>query len=166
MSEAPGANGGGGAGSVSRDFATAPDPPPTTLAPTGTQQPAGPNPAHSQTTNRGSSRVHYALSIDPNVADTARAVPAADAATAFVRSDPDFAFSPSLRRRPTRAGTFRIPNRAGTFKTVDDFQDFTVRPGWHRAFSQNPLPITPFGLAGLTSATCSRIRARCRPEQA
>ncbi len=76
--------------------------------------------------------MHYALSIDPGLASTVRpgsgSASAADPAkAAFARSDTEAALSPGIRRRLTRAGTF---------KTVDDFQEFSaLRPGWHRMSS-------------------------------
>lgn len=110
MSKAPSANL-GGVDPVSRDFAATPDPPSATLAPAGSQQP-------------GNREARYVSAIDPGIANPARSGLGTDPSrSAFARSDTDFALSPDLRRRTTRAGTFR---------TVDDFHDFTVRPGWHR----------------------------------
>lgn len=127
MSDAPGANAGGGADSVSRDFATSLAPAP---APASLQQP---EPAAS-VRSRTSSHVHYTPSIDPDPPSDLPKSP-------FARDDAEAALSPGLRRRSTRAGTFRSPTRAGTFKTVDDFQDYMTRPGWHRMFDASHLDL-------------------------
>ncbi|KAK4119684.1 hypothetical protein N657DRAFT_684310 [Parathielavia appendiculata] len=100
---------------ASRDFATA-SIPPAELPPTTAQPP-------------GDSHVHYALRIDPTLA---RDVPAG----VLGRSDTEAALSPGMRRRLTRAGTFR---------TVDDFEDFAVQPGWHPGAEPGVDPSKPDG---------------------
>lgn len=109
---------------VPRDFATTPVALPVALPLTSAQHVEG-----DDSRNRPSSHVHYALNIDTVAASTAPAPHSSSAPElakpVLGRSDTEAAvLSPSsMRRRLTRAGTFR---------TVDDFEDFTVRPGWHR----------------------------------
>lgn len=138
-------NAGIGSDPVPRDFATTSIPPPASLPPTAAarQSPEG----SSGNRSRAASHVHYALSIDPGLASTVRPGSASDPAkAAFARSDTEAALSPGIRRRLTRAGTF---------KTVDDFQDFSaLRPGWHRMSSSTLSSSHPFlRLPSLTVAT-------------
>ncbi|KAL2271951.1 hypothetical protein VTJ83DRAFT_1322 [Remersonia thermophila] len=53
-----------------------------------------------------------------------------------VRSDTEAAMNTGIRRRITRAGTFR---------TVDDFQEFTSQPGWHPGAEPGVDPTKPDG---------------------
>ncbi|KAK4167648.1 putative transporter [Cladorrhinum sp. PSN259] len=64
------------------------------------------NPTNS---NQPSPHVHYALNIDTNPQQP------------LARVDTETPFSPGIRRRFTRAATFR---------TISDFEDFSERPGW------------------------------------
>jgi hypothetical protein len=106
----------GGADPVPRDFATSSIPTPAAIPPTTTAQQSGDSAA--------SPHVHYALRIDPGFStDTPSGAASGSAMPVLGRSDTEAALSPGIRRRLTRAGTF---------KTVDDFEDFAVRPGWHR----------------------------------
>ncbi|KAL2020836.1 hypothetical protein VTK56DRAFT_7929 [Thermocarpiscus australiensis] len=132
MSAAPGADD-GGARPVSRDFATTPNPPPATAAPTTLLQPAEESASRSQT----NPRLRYALNIDPNLASTALSgeVPGSPR-RALGRDDAETAFSPIIRRRTTR-----VP----TFKTVQDFQNFDSRPGWHPGAEPGVDPSKPDG---------------------
>src|SRR5689334_15253652 len=111
---------------VPRDFAASSSPPQTATPSAVAQHPGLGD-------SRPSPHVHYALRIDPSLARDAPS----GAAPALGRSDTEAALSPGIRRRFTRAGTFR---------TVDDFDDFTVRPGWHRMstpFPPLPPPLSP-----------------------
>ncbi|KAK4033168.1 hypothetical protein C8A01DRAFT_19868 [Parachaetomium inaequale] len=129
----PDATVGGGADPAPRDFA--PIPPRTTLPPPTAQHSENPGGGSSQE----SSHVHYAPN-DPGLASTTRSGLAPNPAnlkpSALARSDTEAALSPGIRRRPTRAGTF---------KTVDDFDDFTVRPGWHPGAEPGVDPTKPDG---------------------
>lgn len=118
---------GGGSGPAALDFAT------TSAAASA----AFPPPTHAQQPDEpgGNSHVHYALSIDPGLAASHSATSGAQ--PGLTRSDTEAALSPGIRRRPTRAGTFR---------TVDDFDDFTVRPGWHRTFPGGIMAMSPANL--------------------
>jgi hypothetical protein len=125
-------NGGGGADSGPPEDVTAAGPPSAALAlNAGQHQPED----ESRSRSRPNSHVHYAPTIDPGLAGTARPVLATELAKpALARSDTEAALSPSVRRRLTRAGTF---------KTVDDFEEFTIRPGWHRASAHTTPVILP-----------------------
>lgn len=113
-----------GADPVSRDFAATLHPPSATPAAASVSSQQIGNTA-DPAPSRASSHMHYAPSIpaiDPALAGPAHPGPAA-ANPAFSRSETEFAHAPGIRRRPTRAGTF---------KTVEDFHDYTVPPGWRR----------------------------------
>ncbi len=147
-------NAGSGSGPVPRDFATA-SPPASLVPPTAAaQQPAEES---SGRRSRASSHVRYALSIDPGLASTVRPGSASDPAkAAFARSDTEAAWSPGIRRRLTRAATF---------KTVDDFQGLSLRPGWHRmsphlAPLAHALPHPLVSLADPPPSLSSRRRTR------
>ncbi|KAK4152646.1 hypothetical protein C8A00DRAFT_34624 [Chaetomidium leptoderma] len=130
-----GATLGGGADPVARDFATTSSLPSVALPPTAAQQAEDSGRSHS----RDSSHVHYPLDSGLPKLNTTRSASATDPlnpAFAPARSDTEAALSPGIRRRPTRAGTFR---------TVDDFQDFTVRPGWHPGGEPGVDPTKPDG---------------------
>ncbi|SPQ26160.1 737d3a48-7b95-4302-b682-bdd258f802ba [Thermothielavioides terrestris] len=127
-------NGGGGADSGPPEDVTAAGPPSAALAlNAGQHQPED----ESRSRSRPNSHVHYAPTIDPGLAGTARPVLATELAKpALARSDTEAALSPSVRRRLTRAGTF---------KTVDDFEEFTIRPGWHPGAEPGVDPTKPDG---------------------
>ncbi|KAK3692000.1 hypothetical protein B0T22DRAFT_567 [Podospora appendiculata] len=123
-----GAGDGGGPDSRARDFAT--DPIATSTQPELPSTAATSSPL----------RVHCAsgpLHIDTSIpAVTSLASPRDQNSHAPTRSDTELthsvAFTPSIRRRQGRSGTFR---------TVEDFDAFeTVRPGWHR-MSPSSLPL-------------------------
>jgi hypothetical protein len=42
---------------------------------------------------------------------------------------------PMMARNETFSPLARRKTRAPTFRTVDDFEDYKVRPGWHRMFA-------------------------------
>lgn len=46
----------------------------------------------------------------------------------------DSAPDPMVVRNETFSPVARRKTRAPTFRTVDDFEDYTVRRGWHRMF--------------------------------
>ncbi|KAK4237272.1 hypothetical protein C8A03DRAFT_16156 [Achaetomium macrosporum] len=120
---------------VPRDFATTSNPSNTQSdAPVfiTTQQPG----QSSWSGSRGSSHVHYAASVNPARPGSATQATQAAPEAAFARSDTEAALSPTVRRRPTRAGTF---------KTVDDFQDLTIQPGWHPGAEPGVDPTKPDG---------------------
>ncbi|KAL2129051.1 hypothetical protein VTI74DRAFT_8294 [Chaetomium olivicolor] len=130
-----------GADPVPRDFATiaatspatSSNPPSTALSPTTAQHAEDP----SRSCSRPSSHVHYALNLDPSLTTTAHPTVVTDPAKLTLsRPDAEASWSPGVRRRPTRAGTFR---------TVDDFQEFTVRPGWHPGAEPGVDPSKPDG---------------------
>ncbi len=144
-------NAGSGSDPVPRDFATTATtsiPPPASLPPASTAAARHPLEGSSGNHSRETSHVHYALSIDPGLASTVLPGSARDPAkAAFARSDTEAALSPGIRRRLTRAGTF---------KTVDDFQEFSaLRPGWHRMSNSPPSSSHPLlrRLPSLTVAT-------------
>ncbi|GAB1320863.1 Magnesium and cobalt transporter CorA [Madurella fahalii] len=129
MSDADSANNNGvEADSAARDFAATPLPPPSS--------PLDPGDATGSRTNEDT-RSHYALNIEPGLADTANtgSVPDPTGQTRG-RSDTLAPMSPSIRRRT---------GRTGTFKTVDDFQDFEVGPGWHPGAEPGVDPSKPDG---------------------
>ncbi|KAK3374826.1 hypothetical protein B0H63DRAFT_480969 [Podospora didyma] len=106
----------GGAPSQSQDFATSQSRPATAPS-TSRQQPGD--------ADRPQPHVHYApsngLNIDTSLASAAHATRSSKDTPSgrnFARTDS--MFSPVMRRR----------TRAATFKTVEDFEDFEVRPGW------------------------------------
>ena len=86
--------------------------------------------------------VHYGRGLDTGAgaaADDASADDAAAAAAAsagLFRTDTSSSSSPVMRRRT---------NRAGTFRTVEDFNDFEVRPGWHPGAEPGLDPNKPDG---------------------
>ncbi|KAK4182506.1 magnesium transport protein cora [Podospora australis] len=77
------------------------------------------------------SHVRYALNVEtgqnPATTTPTRA--------AIVRTNTEAPFSPVIRRR----------TRVGTFRTVDDFEDFEVRPGWHPGSEPGVDPSKPDG---------------------
>ncbi|VBB87149.1 Putative transporter [Podospora comata] len=83
-------------------------------------------------------RVRYNPNIDTSIAE--EVAPTNDAATsprkAPARADTGAPFSPTSRRRTTRVGTFR---------TVDNFEDFELRPGWHPGSEPGVDPLKPDG---------------------
>lgn len=117
-----GENVGGGTDPIPRDFAIPSAPSSAALLPATAHHAED----SSGSGDRGNSHVHYPPSIDTGLASTARLGSAGGSIKAALgRSDTEAALSPSMRRRPTRVGTF---------KTVDDFDDFTVPRGWHRVY--------------------------------
>ncbi|KAH6841189.1 hypothetical protein B0I37DRAFT_233414 [Chaetomium sp. MPI-CAGE-AT-0009] len=123
---------GGGTDPIPRDFAIPSTPPSAALLPATTHSEGS-----SGSGGQGSSHVHYPPSIDTGLASTAPLSSAENLAKAAVgRSDPEAAFSPGMRRRLTRVGTF---------KTVDDFDDFTVPRGWHPGAEPGVDPSKPDG---------------------
>lgn len=137
MSNGTRTDGSGAGGSESRDFATVADPLPaatTTTAATANLPDTDPERPH----------VRYALNID-----TERGTPTAPPPRAgIVRTDTEAPFSPILRRR----------TRAGTFRTVEDFEDFEVRPGWHPGAEPGVDPSKPDGGHG----SMPMLRAPCQ----
>ncbi|KAK4639788.1 hypothetical protein QC761_711450 [Podospora bellae-mahoneyi] len=85
-----------------------------------------------------SHRVRYNPNIDTTIAE--EVAPTNDAATsprkAPARADTGVPFSPTSRRRTTRVSTFR---------TVDNFEDFELRPGWHPGSEPGVDPLKPDG---------------------
>lgn len=145
--EMAGENGGGGTDPSSRDFAISSAPPSASPFPATAHHAEDP----SGSGGPGNSHLYYPPSIDTGLASTARGgSTGASVKAAHGCSDTEAAMSPSMRRRPTRVGTF---------KTVDDFDDFTVPRGWHRMSSPEPhynlklLLAFPSLIALLTSAT-------------
>ncbi|KAK3380441.1 hypothetical protein B0T24DRAFT_195128 [Lasiosphaeria ovina] len=113
----------GGANSHSQDFGVATAPNPSSTASPAT----APAPQH--------------VSYPPNInihtnagGATSPGPPATPASRGFARSDT--ILSPTIRRRTARAGTF---------KTVEDFQDFEVRPGWQPGAEPGVDPSKPDG---------------------
>ncbi|KAK4200513.1 putative transporter [Triangularia verruculosa] len=84
-----------------------------------------------------SHRVRYDPQIDTNIAEAA---PTQNATTtprkSLARAETGAPFSPINRRRTTRVGTFR---------TVDKFEDFELRPGWHPGSEPGVDPTKPDG---------------------
>ncbi|KAK3944338.1 putative transporter [Diplogelasinospora grovesii] len=136
-----------GADSLARDFATAPDLNPPLSPASAPAAPSGStSPAPQETTPivpKADPHVQYAtLSIDTGVGGGTNLAPPTDPArSAATRSDTELArsaspFSPGIRRRLTRTGTF---------KTVEDFDDFEARPGWHPGAEPGVDPSKPDG---------------------
>ncbi|KAL2263919.1 hypothetical protein VTK26DRAFT_4300 [Humicola hyalothermophila] len=128
MTTAPGPSDGNGPMPATRDFAAAAglgsEPSSASPAPTGLRQP---NDANQKSVVTGSG-VRHTLNIDSSAPPPPR--------SAFARSDTEAALSPGIRHRPTRVGTF---------KTVEDFEDFTARPGWHPGAEPGVDPSKPDG---------------------
>ncbi|KAK4221438.1 putative transporter [Podospora fimiseda] len=122
-----GASGGAGVGHVhgsqSRDFANMPSDP--------SSQRSSVDPIDS---GHPSPHVHYALNLDTT--------------QPLNRVDTENAFSPGIRRRITRAATFR---------TVSDFEDFSERPGWRPGAEPGVDPSKPDGGHG----SMTTLRAPC-----
>lgn len=92
----------------------------------------------SQISNCRHSRSSAELNNDPKSHTTSGAAPPPSPTSpgpqvkpAYIRSDIEAAMNPNIRRRVTRAGTFR---------TVDDFDEFASQPGWHRMSLSLPQP--------------------------
>ncbi|KAL2142858.1 hypothetical protein VTI28DRAFT_689 [Corynascus sepedonium] len=127
-----------GADPIPRDFAAASLQNPTTQLPTNTQEGRSEHANGSGSSDQASSHVHYAPSRRvPGLASTASSGMAADPTTSILaRSDTEAAMGPDIRRRLSRVGTF---------KTVDDFEDFAVGPGWHPGAEPGVDPSKPDG---------------------
>ena len=106
-----------------------------------------------------SQRVHYAFNIDTNVVDRTDSDPSTDPSNrTFARSETQQSHSPIIRRR----------TRVGTFKTVDDFEGFEARLGWHRTFRYTiyGLVLERIPMTSLVLMYSSWRRTRCRSKQA